>query len=77
MMSPVWPVITIADKKILKVTGIAFNAWGWEGEATATQPKCITGTVTPLTTYCCILDKLSLIVITGSHFQLSFVHNEA
>lgn len=52
------------------------KAGKWEEEATITAPECTVVTA-PLTSHCCILDKLSLMVITSSHIQLSFLHNEA
>lgn len=77
MVSPAWPAITIFNIYILKVTRIVIKAGKWEEEATATDPECIAVVIAPLTSHCCILDKLSLMVITSSHLQLSFVHNEA
>lgn len=65
------------DKKTLKVTETVIKAWGWEGEAAATQPECLAGAVVPLTSHRCILNKLSFLVSKSSRFQLSFVRNEA
>jgi len=77
MASPAQLATMVVDKKILKVTGTVIRAWRWEGEATGAQPKCMAGAIAPFPSHCCILDKLSSMVIMGSHFQLSFVPNEA
>lgn len=54
-------LIMITDKEILKVTGTIIKAQGWEGEAQC--PRSMAGTAAPLTSHCCILNKLSLMVI--------------
>lgn len=76
MVSPAQVAITTIDKQILKVTRTVFKARRWEGETTVTQFECIASAKAHLTPSCCILDKLSFIVITGSHLQLSSVSNE-
>lgn len=39
----------------------------WEEETTTTDLGCITVVTAPFTPQCCILDKVSLMVITSSH----------
>lgn len=76
MVRPAQMAIATIDKQILQVTRTVFKACRWEGEATAEQFECTASAKAHLTSSCCILDKLSLIVITGSNLQLSSVSNE-
>lgn len=66
MMSPAQLAITTVDTTIRKVTGTVIKVHGWEGKATAAQPKCIAGAKAHSTSHCCILDKT---FIHSSHWQ--------